>query len=53
MGHLQTRTLRVGILCRYSSLWVGVHWSSYNKRLCINLFPCVTVWVVFPGGYLP
>ncbi|MDT4328509.1 hypothetical protein ACQE3D_10825 [Methylomonas sp. MS20] len=44
---------RYGWLIRPGSLWIGAHWSSANKRLCINLLPCVTVWVVMPGGVAP
>ncbi|MCK9606225.1 MAG: hypothetical protein M0R33_07205 [Methylomonas sp.] len=44
---------RAGWLFRPGSLWIGVHCSAYNKRLCINLLPCVTVWVVMPGGFAP
>ncbi|WP_445368845.1 hypothetical protein ACH5Y9_05505 [Methylomonas sp. BW4-1] len=40
-------------LFRLSSLWIGVHWSPYNKRLCINPLPCLTLWVVLPGGNAP
>jgi len=39
-----------GILFRWHSCWVGVHWSPYNKRLCINLVPFVTVWITAQGG---
>lgn len=42
-----------GILFRLSSFWVGAHWSPYNRRWCINLIPCVTVWITRPGGYRP
>lgn len=27
--------------------------SPYNKRLCINLVPCVTIWITTPGGVEP
>lgn len=43
----------IGILFRLGSFWVGAHWSAYNRRLCINLLPCVTVWFVLPGGRPP
>lgn len=43
----------VGLLFNPSAWWVGAHWSSHNKRLCINLIPCLTVWVTLPGGGLP
>lgn len=47
------QTWRYGWLFRPGSLWIGAHWSPGNKRLCINLLPCVTVWVVMPGGFAP
>lgn len=45
--------IKYGILTRLSSFWIGVHWSSYNRRLCINLVPCVTIWITFKGGKVP
>ena len=44
---------RMGLKFRLGSLWMGAHWSPQNKRLCINLIPCVTLWVVLPGGVAP
>lgn len=43
----------VGVLVRADSFWVGAHWSPYNKRLCINFIPFVTVWFALPEGVLP
>ena len=37
----------------YGQKWVGVHYSPQNKRHCINLVPCLTVWVRLPGGNEP
>ena len=45
--------MKFGTLFRWGSFWVGLHWSPWNKRLCINPLPCVTIWVVFPGGNEP
>lgn len=45
--------MRVGILPRLGSFWVGFHWSPYNKRLCINLVPCLTIWVALKDGNTP
>lgn len=42
-----------GILFRLASFWVGIHYNRYNRRLCINLVPCVTFWVCAPGGRRP
>lgn len=45
--------MKAGLLFRFASLWVGVHYSSYNRRFCINFVPCVTLWVTLPGGTPP
>lgn len=55
--HLIKRTLKNGvswgILFRWKSLWVGGHYSYKEKRYCINLLPCVTIWFTKPGGAIP
>lgn len=43
----------VGILFRLTSLWIGVHYSHREKRYCVNLLPCVTIWIALPGGQRP
>lgn len=53
MGIAEGQGLHSGMICRWGSLWVGAHYSEYNRRWCINLFPCVTVWVVLKGGNTP
>ncbi|MBN9078192.1 MAG: hypothetical protein J0H84_18445 [Rhizobiales bacterium] len=45
--------MAAGILFRLGSVWVGAHWSAQNRRLCINLLPCCTLWLVWPGGRRP
>lgn len=45
--------IKVGILFNLRAFWIGAHYSSYNKRLCFNIIPCVTVWTVFKGGKAP
>lgn len=45
--------MRWGWHVRWGSFWVGAHWSPWNRRLCVNPLPCVTVWVVLPGGNQP
>lgn len=45
--------MRVGVLFRFASFWMGAHWSPFNRRLCVNLVPCVTVWVTLEGGNVP
>lgn len=45
--------MKYGLLARWGSLWIGAHYSPMNKRLCINLVPCLTIWAVWPGGVTP
>jgi len=42
-----------GWLVRKESLWIGAHYSSAERRWCINFVPCITFFIVFPGGNLP
>lgn len=42
-----------GLLLSRQSAWVGVHYSSHNRRLCVNLLPFVTLWWTQPGGVRP
>lgn len=44
---------RWGWLRNKHSTWIGVHYSPHNKRWCINLIPCVTLWITKPGGNAP
>ncbi len=45
--------VKAGVLLRWGSLWVGAHWAPYNKRLCVNIIPCLTFWFVWEGGRCP
>jgi hypothetical protein len=45
--------VKIGILLRWGSAWIGAHWSPYNRRVCINPLPFVTVWIALPGGNPP
>ena len=42
-----------GWLTNKGSAWIGVHYSKHNLRWCINLIPCVTLWITRPGGETP
>lgn len=42
-----------GWLRNKHSTWIGVHYSPHNKRWCINLIPCFTLWITKPGGNTP
>ena len=44
---------RCGILFRWGSAWVGVHYSAVHKRTCINVIPFVTFWITQRGGDVP
>jgi len=46
-------TYKVGILFRLQSFWIGIHYSKSCKRWCINLIPCITLWITKPDGYIP
>jgi len=32
------------------AFWIGVHYSKYNKRYCINIIPIVTITFIKKGG---
>lgn len=44
---------RVGFKFQLGGVWLGAHYSPYNRRVCINMIPCCTVWVALPGGKTP
>lgn len=45
--------MRLGVLFNPYAFWIGAHYSIYNKRLCINILPLLTIWIVFNGGVVP
>jgi hypothetical protein len=45
--------MKVGFKFQPGGLWIGAHWSKPNRRWCINLLPCLTVWVALKGGRCP
>lgn len=42
-----------GLLFNPGAWWIGAHYSPHNKRLCVNLLPCLTIWYVSEGGNCP
>lgn len=42
-----------GLLVNWRAFWVGAHYSAKDRRLCVNLLPCITLWWARPGGYRP
>lgn len=42
-----------GWIFRKASAWVGLHYSEYNNRYCLNILPCITYWWIGEGGKVP
>lgn len=42
-----------GILFNKGAIWIGGHYSPFNRRWCINLVPCITIWFTLRGGKAP
>lgn len=53
MQQARTTRLRCGVLVRLASCWMGLHYSSHDRRFCFNPLPCLTLWVTLPGGLVP
>ena len=47
------RGCTVGLLMNKHSAWVGLHYSSWNRRACLNVLPFVTLWLALEGGTEP
>jgi hypothetical protein len=45
--------MRCGFLFQLGGVWIGAPYSRRNRRWCINLLPCLTLWVTLPGGNTP
>jgi hypothetical protein len=45
--------MKMGLLFQKGGMWIGVHYSPYNQRWCINLLPCVTLWICRASGRTP
>lgn len=41
--------IEFGILFRYQSFWIGLHYSKHCKRYCLNIVPCCTLWWTVDG----
>lgn len=42
--------MKAGFLFQPAGLWIGAHYSRFNRRWCINLLPCCTIWFTLAGG---
>ena len=45
--------MKWGVKFQPGALWIGAHFSPYNRRWCINFIPMVTLWVCLRGGKTP
>lgn len=51
--HMESYGKTWGILFQRGGMWIGAHYSTYNRRWCINIIPCVTWWICMEGGKAP
>lgn len=42
-----------GVKFNKHALWIGMHYSDYNRRLCVTIIPGITFWIAWPGGRTP
>jgi hypothetical protein len=45
--------MQAGILFSPGAFWIDAHWSTHNRRWCINVLSGVTFWITLPGGQVP
>ena len=45
--------MKAGIIYQRGALWLGVHYSPNEKRYCINIIPCLTIWIATAEGRGP
>jgi hypothetical protein len=50
MKKIYSKRYQVGLIIRLSSFWIGLHYSEYNRRYCLNLIPGITLWWIKKGG---
>ena len=50
---LPVKRVTAGALFQAGGIWVGAHYSKAERRWCINLIPCFTIYVVLVGGRIP
>lgn len=43
----------IGVLFNPWAWWLGVHYSPFNRRVCVTLIPMLTLWFTFRGGRAP
>ena len=45
--------MKYGLIFQVGAWWLGAHYSTDNKRLCINIIPCFTIWIAAKDGITP
>jgi hypothetical protein len=45
--------MKVYFLVQGGAFWIGAHYSTDTKRLCIQLVPFLTICIVGEGGQVP
>ena len=45
--------MKYGLIFQKGAWWLGAHYSEDNKRLCINIVPCFTIWIAAKDGAVP
>lgn len=45
--------MKAGIIFQKGALWIGMHYSPAEKRYCINIIPCLTIWIATSEGRGP
>ena len=45
--------MKYGFLVQKGGFWIGVHYSPFHRRFCINLLPFLTFWFCLEGGHPP
>ena len=45
--------MKYGLIFQSGAWWLGAHYSEANKRLCINIIPCLTIWIAANDGVIP
>lgn len=42
-----------GFILRWKSFWLGLHYSDYNDKYCLNIIPGFTIWWIGEEGKAP
>ena len=51
--HMRTTKANWGVVFQPGAVWLGMHYSKYDRRFCINLVPFLTLWISRAGGRAP